>query len=285
MKGIWKIMSHKSLFERMEREIDLTNEYLKLDTAICKETNGYASINYVFEQNFRSWKFRSNYMSLEELRIELGLYLSKYHPDYRTKNKLSAIDFFTYCELIANLGNSFIESLKANNLKGKAEEVITTLRLDLEMMNHHFKKLDDGRIIVVETNPAATAVSEIVEPDLSDKIIEYNHYLLRGDLAKKREILRALSHKYDAIKPTLKGINSGLEDKSSFLLNNLNIRHNNKDKQSKDYRKFIADMSDADLEHWYDETYQTLLFAILAVDQVARNQAIDELKVKISEIK
>lgn len=278
-------MSHKSLFERMEREIDLTSEYLKLDTAICKETNGYDSINDIFERNFRSWEFRSNYMSLEELRIELGLYIKKYHPDYRTGTKLGANDFFTYCELIANLGNSFIKSLAANNLKAKTEEIITTLRLDLEKMNHHFKKLDDGRIIVVEISPAATAASEIVDSDLSDKIIEYNHYLLRGDLAKKREILRALSHKFDAIKPTLKGTNSGLEDKASFLLNNLNIRHNNKDKQSKDYRKFVADMSDSDLEHWYDETYQTLLFAILTVDQVTRNQAIDELKTKISEAK
>jgi len=276
-------MSHKSLFERMEREIDLTKEYLKLDTAVCKETIGYTSINDVFEQYFRRWKFRSNYLSLEELRRELGLYISNYHPDYRTGNKLDANDFFTYCELIANLGNSFIAELAEQNLKTKMEAIITTLRLDLEMMNCHFKKLDDSRIIVVETNPAATAVSEIVEPDLSDKIIEYNHYLLRGDLARKREILRALSHKYDAIKPTLKSINSGLEDKTSFLLNNLNIRHNNKDNQSKDYKKFVAGMSDTSLEHWYDETYQTLLFAILAVDQVARNQAIDDLKSNICE--
>jgi len=95
--------------------------------------------------------------------------------------------------------------------------------------------------------------------------------------------LRALSHKYDAIKPTLKGISPGLEDKASFLLNNLNIRHNNRDKQSKDYKRFVADMTESELEHWYDETYQTLLYALLSVDQVARNQTIDELKTQISE--
>lgn len=278
-------MNHKSLFERMEREIDLTKEYLKLDTIICNETVSYISINNIFEENFRNWKFRSNYLSLEELRRELGLYLSKYKPNPRTSNVMSANDFFTFSELIANLSDSFIGEISDHFLYEKLNAVIATLRLDLEMMNCHFKKLDDSRIIVVETNPAATAVSEIVEPDLSDKIIEYNHYLLRGDLARKREILRAFSHKYDAIKPTLKSINSGLEDKTSFLLNNLNIRHNNKDKQSKDYRKFVDSMSDTDLEHWYDETYQTLLFSILAVDQVARNQAIDELKKKISETK
>jgi hypothetical protein len=198
---------------------------------------------------------------------------------------MSTNDFFTFSELIANLTDSFFKEIKNHFLDSKLEAIMTTLSLDLEMMNHHFKRLDDNRIIVVETNPAATAVSELVEPDLSDKIIEYNHYMLRGDLAKKREILRALSHRYDAIKPTLKGINSAIEDKASFLLNNLNIRHNNKDKQSKDYRKFIAGMSDTDLEHWYDETYQTILFALLAVDQFARNQAIDALKTKISEDK
>lgn len=278
-------MSRKSLFERMEREIDLTQEYLKLDTIICKEEIYHVSIEDVFEECFRRWKFRSNYLSLEELRIELGLYISKYQRESRSGITLNANDFFTYCELIANLSTSFPREISDKHLHGKLEAVIATLRLDLEMLNHRFQKCDDGRIIVVEINPTATAACEIVDPDLSDKIIEYNHYLLRGDLANKREILRALSHKFDAIKPSLKSINSGLEDKTSFLLNNLNIRHNNRDKQSKDYRKFVAEMSDSDLEHWYDETYQTLLFAILAVDQVARNQAINDLKTRITEAK
>ena len=277
-------MSRMSIFERLQPKVDLTVEYLKLDKVICGERTGHGTINDIFARNFRNWNYRNNFLSLQELRDELGLNIQNFEPvEGYVYKKIGENDFLLFCELFANLGDSFAGEIQYAGLAEKYRDVFDTMKIDLAVLNYSFRRLDDGRIIVVETNPAATAASEIVDPDLSDKIIEYNHYLLRGDLAKKREILRALSHKYDAIKPSLKSINSGLEDKSSFLLNNLNIRHNNKDKQSKDYRKFVADMSDSDLERWYDETYQTILFALLAVDQIARNQAIDELKVKISE--
>ncbi|MEA4949951.1 MAG: hypothetical protein VB068_09935 [Petrimonas sp.] len=271
-----------SIFERLQPRVDLTVEYLKLDKAICNEKDRYGTtINGILAQNFRSWKYRGNYMSLQELRGELGLNIENFEPvsGYVYK-QINENDFFLFCELFSNLCDAFAEKIEHAGFTENFIDIFTTMQTDLAVLNYSVQRLLDGRLVIVETNPAATAVSKTAEPDLSDKIIEYNHYLLRGDLAKKREILRALSHKFDAIKSSLKSINSGLEDKASFLLNNLNIRHNNKDMQSKDYRKFVDDMSDDDLEHWYDETYQTLLFAILAVDQVARNQAIDELKTK-----
>lgn len=40
------------------------------------------------------------------------------------------------------------------------------------------------------------------------------------------------------------------------LINSCNIRHNNKVESSKQYKKYIADLSDAQLEHIYDEVYQ-----------------------------
>lgn len=280
-------MNRMSIFERLQPKVDLTTEYLKLDKVICRERSSYEyTINDILARNFRDWKYRANYMSLQELRNELGLNITKYETSTGSILKhISENDFLLFCELFFNLADAFLSDINTTNLSQKTKSVIETMRIDLEQLNYSFKRLDDRRVLVIETNPATTAVSEIVELDLSDKIIEYNHYLLRGDLTKKREILRAMSHKYDAVKPTLKSINSGLEDRASFLLNNLNIRHNNKDKQSKDYKKFVADMSDSDLEHWYDETYQTLLFAILTVDQVTRNQSIDELKIKISGAK
>ena len=279
-------MSRINLFERIQqRGLDLTEEYKKLDTVICSEVVRGSTIEQIFEFYFREWEFRGNYLSLQEMRDEFGLNVENFAFGFNINRKISEDLFFLSSEMIANLGLAFANQLDQYDLYKKYSVVLSTVRLDIEKINYSFKELASGQVIVAEINPAATAVSEIVDPDLSDKIIEYNHYLLRGDLTKKREILRAISHKYDTIKSTLKGINSGLEDKTSFLLNNLNIRHNNRDKESRDYKKFVADMSDSDLERWYDETYQTLLFAILAVDQVARNQAIDELKVKISETK
>ncbi len=278
-------MSHKSLFERMEREIDFKREIEKFEGVICTEVNAGTTIEQVFEHFFRKWKHRDSYMSLSELRHEFAFdFQTQLNLNKRIRN-VDAVDFFQYCELMANLALSLSEHIQYNGLSDKLQSVLETMQLDLAKVNHRFFGRGDGRTIVIEINSATTAVSEIVEPVLSDKIIEYNHYLLRGDLAKKREILRALAHKFEAIIPALKQINAPLEDKASYLLNTMNIRHNNKDKTSKHYKPIVEKISEADLEHWYDETYQTLLFAILAVDQAARNQSIDELKAKISEFK
>ena len=41
--------------------------------------------------------------------------------------------------------------------------------------------------------PEAITVSEIVSPDISYKVLEYNHYTMKGDIARKRETLRILA--------------------------------------------------------------------------------------------
>ena len=276
-------MSRKSIFERLQPKVDLTVEYLKFEKIICNEQELGFTINYILEQNFRTWKYRGNFLSLAEIRNNFGFNLEDFEPIPGLIDKhIDINDFFLYCELIANLANTFFESIREYGLASRCRSVIDTMKVDLQVLNHSFKSLEDGRIIVIEINPATTAVSDIVELSLADKVIEYNHFLLRGDLIKKRTILLALSDKYDAIKSKLKSCNSALDERIAFLLNNLNIRHNNKDPQSKDYKPFVAAMTDTDLENWYDETYQTLLFTLLTVDQADRNKAIDELKISIS---
>lgn len=278
-------MDHKSLFERMERKIDLQREIKKFDNVICVEKVGYYSIGNVFEKFFREWKHRYNYMSMQELRSELRFDFQKQLVIKKVIRSINTSDFFQYCELIANLSLALAGHISEYHLAEKLTALLTTMQLDLAELNHRFETQSDERTIVIEINPAATAVSETLEPEVADKVIEYNHYLLRGDLVKKREILRTLAHKYDAKKPVFKEINKALADKISFLLNNMNIRHNNQDPTSPDFIKYVAELTETSLEHWYDETYQTLLFALLAVDQVARNQTIDELKAQISETK
>jgi hypothetical protein len=44
----------------------------------------------------------------------------------------------------------------------------------------------EEKLIVIENNPAATAAAEISKRDIAVKIMQYNHYLLKGDINKKR---------------------------------------------------------------------------------------------------
>ncbi len=57
----------------------------------------------------------------------------------------------------------------------------------------------EEKVILVERDSAAFAVADIVEEELAFKVIEYNHYLLKGDLDKKRNILKALADKVEGL--------------------------------------------------------------------------------------
>lgn len=66
------------------------------------------------------------------------------------------------------------------------------------------------------------------------------------------------------------------------MLNNLNIRHNNKNKGDKNYKEYVAKMRKNRLEKWYDELYQMILLAFLLMDNAERAEKVKELKEKIN---
>ena len=115
--------------------------------------------------------------------------------------------------------------------------------------------------------------------------MEYNHYSLKGDIVRKRDILRILADKLEPQRKQLKGINSKLEDDVFALLNNLNIRHNNCKEGDKNYKEIVAKMTQDELEGWYDETYQMCLLAFLELDNVERTKKVAELKGELWKIK
>lgn len=118
-----------------------------------------------------------------------------------------------------------------------------------------------------------------LDEDTACKVIEYNHYLLKGDIDKKKEILLQLASKYEGIKSNIKNLNSKLDDDIGFMLNNVHIRHNNKSVKSK--KEYVSKMRKDTMEKWYDETYQMLLLAFLLNEQSSRSEKIGKLKEKI----
>lgn len=136
----------------------------------------------------------------------------------------------------------------------------------------------DGVTDFVPKDQAAISVAEIVAPDLSYKVIEYNHHSMKGDLEHKRNVLLALSDKLEPQRKTLEQIDKCLTSDIFYLFNSLNIRHNNVDPTGTKYKCFVATMNDDELESWYDDTYQMCLLAFLLIDNVERKQRIVKLK-------
>ena len=56
----------------------------------------------------------------------------------------------------------------------------------------------------------------------------------------------------------------------------MNIRHNNI--EGKNAVEYVKNLSDEELEEWYDETYQMLLLCFLEYDNIERSKRIIKLK-------
>lgn len=58
------------------------------------------------------------------------------------------------------------------------------------------------------------------------------------------------------------------------MLNNLDIRHNNKEGKNKN--NLVISLKNDKLEKWYDELYQLLLFCVLIKDNTERKNNIEK---------
>ena len=274
-----------SFFEKMEREIDIQKEYVKIDEVVLNERySKNKTLNDVFSDYFRSWKYKRNFLSFDELREYLGFTYydegNMYETVYNPVGIISEIgDFLCYCELIYNMIALITSDFSVVQTNNPASAVLETIKYDVEELNYEFVKEDD-KYILVQKDAAASAVAEIVNYDLGKEIIRYNHHVLKGDINSKKTILKDIAHALEPKQSELKKNNLGTIERDFFyMVNNMDIRHNNCDinDTNKDNAKFAV-LSDEEKEKWYDEIYQEALMAYLSLEQLERNKRIADFK-------
>ena len=204
---------------------------------------------------------------------------------HNAKTDMQAL--FTLIEIIYNFWyiaeRQTFASYESNN---RAKDFLLLRKIMDDCLAHYNHRAEYypelEQLIVIEDKPEATAVAEIVDTDLSYKVLRYNHYLLKGDLKEKKDILLALGADLEPKRRQIQVIDKDLVDGIFYILNNLNLRHNNKTVGDKNYRQAVADMDDTTMEDWYDELYQMMLLAYLQLDQVSRNDKVKALKQAVS---
>lgn len=109
--------------------------------------------------------------------------------------------------------------------------------------------------IFVEKDPAAIAVAEgeFIPESLSYRLISYNHYSMKGNLAEKKTTLLDLANLLEPQRTILERIDKTFSSDLFYTFNNFHIRHNNIDQLGTKYKKPVGDLSDEQLEYWYDE--------------------------------
>lgn len=121
---------------------------------------------------------------------------------------------------------------------------------------------------------AGKSIFEVLEKcydfNIAFSVLKYNHASLKGQLEEKRKLLQSIANEYeDLLKSPIKPFGDFFT-KTTGLLNNLNIRHNNKN--GKTQKETLIQMEAKEVKKWYNETYQLLLFCILAKDLSERKK-------------
>ena len=276
-------MERKHFLERLEHEIDYHREYLKLE-AFCNEirpgAGRYDSINEFIDQFFWQWEDRYTFSSFSELREHMGFATEtkrgmKYYP---LATEMDMNGYLSFCEMILTIISALEEKMDSSLLEVK-NAMIKTMRAVVENAGFEFKRV--GREVqVVEKNAVAIEVADKV-PELADVIIEYNHYLLKGDIDKKKIILKQIADALEPKRITLKNLQNRNTEDFFQLVNEMNIRHNNVDPLGKRYNAKFSLLSPEEQEKWYDLLYEQALGLYVVLAQQERNKMIDTYKQEI----
>ena len=280
-------MARKNIFEMVADYFDISIELERMYRLFEKKGTVYlqhkiyALKDYIRLDGFSRWRNRGRCVDLNDF-----LELLAYDTLWRDA-QIDVQDLFTLIEIIYNFW--YIADRKANASLGSGDAArdFRLLRkiMDDCLAHYNYKAeyfSDLEQLIVIEDKPEVTAVAEILDSDLSCRVIRYNHYVLKGDLQTKKDILLALGSDLEPKRKEIQAINKELEDGIFYILNNMNLRHNNTIEGDKYYRRAVVDMDSATLENWYDELYQMMLLAYLQLDQVSRNIKVKALKQTVS---
>lgn len=261
-----------------DAKIDIKREYQRLFdlfyTQSAPDYNGrYQTLRQVCENNFLIVPFRGTCLSLNDFddfyNYNFGREPWEFNLDY----------LLSFCEYSYN----FIKWMIPQNplcISGSASQqqfYLQQVKTVIEEIGY-METIEQNITLFVPKKQEAIAVSEIVAPEISYKVLEYNHYTMKGDIARKKETVRILADQLEPKRADLTAINKELASNVFFMFNNMNIRHNNSTEGDKNYREVVAKMTQDELENWYDETYQLCLLAFLELDNVERTKKVAQLK-------
>lgn len=283
-------MARKNIFEIIAENNDLAREVERIDRlfrrektiSTCTYYSRFTIKEYAATYCFTKWKNRGRCINVEDFLNTIG------YDDIAKQACDDLNAFLTFIEIVLNFYQMVAERLFDCDVGAEVNEKFGMLwdnmMDDLSHYNYTFVyDKEQERSIIVEDKAEVTAVAEIVEQPLAMQIIKYNHYSLKENIDEKKAILLRIGNDLEPKRKALSVINKSLEDDIFYILNNLNLRHNNRDKGNKKYKEFVSQMDESELLKWYDELYQMMLLAYLELNQHERKKEFSELKSKIEQ--
>lgn len=269
----------KNLFELLEDgAIDFYREYERLNYYFCDNdihSLGWDSVyynytlkKYIDKYLFEKLSFRGSCINIDDLLEEV---------DFFDCDNIE--DLLLYCEILYNI----IEDLELLNsdldeIVGISNNILNNIKKILNVTNNKIIKDEKGFIIVAD-NISVNVAASLVDDKLALSILKYNYFDIKGKIDLKKNILLGMGR---YIEPKMKekilkkmGYEF-LQTDISFMLNNFNLRHNNKEGSNK--KDFIVMKSEEEIEIWYDKLYKMMVAAIIITDNYNVHNEIKKIK-------
>lgn len=271
-------------FEKIQKSIDYSKEYIKIEEIICYDIvptdefyGDYMTVNEWFENYFPRWERRGIYTSFSEVREQCGFLVQHKKSGVCVRNDVTMEEYFLYAEMLFNIYDNLEKKIRTNQqFRNRVEFAFSTMNAVIEKSGFELRKVN-GDYIVVLKNALSIEIAD-KNPEVADLMVEYNHYLLKGQINKKQKLLMEISISLESKRNELRKIDKCKTDDFFFMVNNLNIRHNNVDSNGKNYHPVVKALSDEELENYYDLIYEQALILYALLSQPKRNEAIRHLK-------
>jgi hypothetical protein len=252
-----------------DAKVDLNREYEKLYIIFNSKDNDGFSLRDFCERLFRELPFRGTCLSLKEFN-------SVHNFSFGMPPKDFDINYLVnYCEYIYNIVLHL--DMRVHYSRSKFPDPTEQIEALIEKIGYMAIE-ENGIYKFLPKSQPVIVVSEMLPPNLSYKVIEYNHHSMKGDLTRKQATLKLLADQLEPKQKELNKVNPQFKSDLFYLLNSMNIRHNNIEPTAKEYRKAVAEMTKEELEQWYDEIYDMCLYAFMTLDQADRNAKVKQLK-------
>lgn len=209
--------------------------------------------------------FKHRAITLDDFNDVFGF---KFNPP---NESVTEDELISYCEYVVTLCDHlwvYSEDCLEEDSDDLREDLFQTIESCMDELGLMPAKRDNITIFV-NKDPTVTAVAEMVDESLSYDVKSYIHKQTKGNLQRKKTILKFLADDIEPKRKTLNGINKTLADNLFQMLQKF-VRHNNED------NPYIKGLSPDELEACYDDIYQMWLLAKLEIDNLERKKRVEE---------
>lgn len=232
---------------------------------------------YVNQLYFTGWNLRGTFLSIDEMRDGLGITKEIFESERISED--TALDF---CQYAANINMRVKDTISKCRIAYIRDEnylkmIDDNLTFLLERLGAHFMIDPKTREIFIVYNDELSSVVASDFPEIKHSLAEYKKIDNRGDLKRKGEILCTFFKRLEMEEAKLKGTSyKGLYENTTFLFNTIGARH--WVEEDKVASKTFMLMSPAELEKWYDKTFDMFLSCMVISRYLAIKGEIEAIR-------